>query len=98
MGNKLVTVVDHHNQSILYIQALPTCIKQSLESQLRYLEVQLSYSKYKGHKTKEMRLLVYMMNLTKSPASNIYIYIYILNADYPVLLNCSYFCAPPHAS
>lgn len=69
MGNKLVTVVDHHNQSILYIQALQTCTEQSLETQLRCLEVQLPYSKYKGHKTKEMRLVVYMMNLTKTPAS-----------------------------
>ena len=54
MGDKLVTAVDHHNQSISYIQALQTCTKQSLETQLRRcLKVQLPYCKHKGHKTKE---------------------------------------------
>lgn len=53
MGNKLVTAVDHHNQSILYIQALQTCTKQRLVTQLRYLKVQLPYYKYKGHKPSE---------------------------------------------
>lgn len=32
MGNKLVTAVDHHNQSILHIQTLQTCTKQHLDS------------------------------------------------------------------
>lgn len=55
MGNKLVTAVDHHNQSISYIQALQTCTKQRLETQLTSLKVQLPFLNIKDIKPERMR-------------------------------------------